>query len=77
MFVNCGRMDGINAGQLKKMLIKSGAAEAQVYDIDIMEKFSFVEVDRSVSEAVLVNMNGAMVNGRRLNVEVSLPRKNH
>ena len=76
MFVNCGRMDRINAGQLKKMLIKSGASESQVYDIDIMEKFSFVEVDRAVSEEVLVNMNGAMINGRRLNVEVSLPRKN-
>lgn len=76
MFVNCGRMDRINEGQLKKMLIRSGASDSQIYDIDILEKFSFVEVDRAVSESVLVNMNGATVNGRRLNVEISLPRKN-
>ena len=76
MFVNCGRMDRINEGQLKKMLIRSGASDSQIYDIDVLEKFSFVEVDRAVSESVLVNMNGATVNGRRLNVEISLPRKN-
>ena len=76
MFVNCGRMDGINAGQLKKMLLKCGANDSNIYDIDVMEKFSFVEVDKTVSEDVLINMNGAMVNGRRLNVELSLPRKN-
>lgn len=76
MFVNCGRMDRINPGQLKKLLIQSGASESQIYDIDIMEKFSFVEVDRVISESVLINMNGATVNGRRLNVEISLPRKN-
>ena len=75
MFVNCGRMDRVNAGLLKKLIIQSGASDDQIYDIDIMEKFSFVEVDRSVSESVLVNMNGATVNGRRLNVEISLPRK--
>lgn len=76
MFVNCGRMDRVSPGHLKKLLIQSGASDGQIYDIDIMEKFSFVEVDRSVSESVLVNMNGALVNGRRLNVEISLPRKN-
>ena len=75
MFVNCGRMDRINPGQLKKLIIKSGAKDSQIYDIDIMEKFSFVEVDRAVSESVLVNLNGASVNGRKLNVEISLPRK--
>ena len=76
MFVNCGRMDRVSPGHLKKLLIQSGASDGQIYDIDIMEKFSFVEVDRSISESVLVNMNGALVNGRRLNVEISLPRKN-
>ena len=75
MFVNCGHMDRVNAGQLKKLILKSGASENQIFDIDIMEKFSFIEVDRAVSESVLVNMNGATLNGRRLNVEISLPRK--
>ena len=75
MFVNVGRVDRCKHEQLEKLIKDCKVSADQIYDIDILEKFSFIEIDEACSDDVLLFMNGAVVNGRRLNVEISLPRK--
>ena len=70
-----GRVDRCKHEQLEKLIKDCKVSADQIYDIDILEKFSFIEIDEACSDDVLLFMNGAVVNGRRLNVEISLPRK--
>ena len=75
MFVNLGRLDRVNPGQFRRLLNKCGISDDEIFDIDIMEKFSFIEINNSKVDDVFANLNGTTVNGRRVNAEVSKTRK--
>ncbi|MDU3490917.1 MAG: DbpA RNA binding domain-containing protein, partial [Clostridiales bacterium] len=75
IFINIGRLDHINKGHMEEMLVNCGVPSDKIFDIDIMEKFSFVEVDTAKVDDVLASLNGSMVNNRRVNAEISTPRR--
>ena len=75
IFINIGRLDHINKGHMEEMLVNCGVPADKIFDIDIMEKFSFVEVDTAKVDDVLASLNGSMVNNRRVNAEISTPRR--
>ena len=75
IFLNLGRMDSANPGNIRKLLNNCGVKDNEISDIDILEKFSFVEVDSSKTQNVLSSLNGSVINGRRVNAEISIGRK--
>lgn len=75
LFVNIGRLDRISKGQIQKMLNNCNVENKKIFDIDIMDKFSFVEIDKNLVDNVLEGFNGSFVNGRRVNAEISTPKK--
>ena len=75
IFINLGKMDSIKPVQFKKLLNNCNVNDDEIFDIDILEKFSFVEVDKSKTQNVLSSLNGSVINGRRVNAEISIGRK--
>ena len=75
IFVNLGKMDSIKPIQFRKLLNNCGVNDNEIHDIDILEKFSFVEVDKNKTQDVLTHLNGSVINGRRVNAEISIGRK--
>lgn len=75
MFINVGRLDRVNVNTMRKLLNDANITDEEIYDIDIMEKFSFIEIDNSKVDDVFVAINGIMMNGRRVNTEISNTKK--
>ncbi|MCI5863565.1 MAG: DEAD/DEAH box helicase [Lachnospiraceae bacterium] len=75
MFINVGRLDRVNVNTMRKLLNDANISDDEIYDIDIMEKFSFIEIDNSKVDDVFVALNGIMMNGRRVNTEISNTKK--
>ena len=75
MFINVGRLDRVNVNTMGKLLNDANITDEEIYDIDIMEKFSFIEIDNSKVDDVFVALNGIMMNGRRVNTEISNTKK--
>ena len=75
MFINVGRLDRVNVNTMRKLLNDANITDEEIYDIDIMEKFSFIEIDNSKVDDVFVALNGIMMNGRRVNTEISNTKK--
>ena len=75
MFINVGRLDRVNVNTMRKLLNDANITDEEIYDIDIMEKFSFIEINNSKVDDVFVALNGIMMNGRRVNTEISNTKK--
>lgn len=75
MFINVGCLDRVNVNTMRKLLNDANITDEEIYDIDIMEKFSFIEIDNSKVDDVFVALNGIMMNGRRVNTEISNTKK--
>ena len=75
MFINVGRLDRVNVNTMRKLLNDANITDEEIYDIDIMEKFSFIVIDNSKVDDVFVALNGIMMNGRRVNTEISNTKK--
>ena len=75
MFINVGRLDRVNVNTMRKLLNDANITDEEIYDMDIMEKFSFIEIDNSKVDDVFVALNGIMMNGRRVNTEISNTKK--
>ncbi|MCX8074739.1 MAG: DEAD/DEAH box helicase [Clostridia bacterium] len=72
MFVNMGKLDGFDTGAMRDMLIDDlKVPKNSISDIKVLDKFSFVNIDKEYVDQVLKNMNGKEYNGRDLNLEVS------
>ena len=75
IFVNLGKMDAMSPAAFRKILNDCGLRDEEIYGIDILEKFSFVEVDKSGTREVLTSLNGSVINGRRVNAELSFGKR--
>lgn len=76
LFLTVGRMDKLSPKQLLEFLNdNAGVNREDVGDIDILEKFSFVNVSESVSDEIIKSCSGKRLCGRRLNIEVSKKTK--
>ncbi|WP_411678749.1 DEAD/DEAH box helicase [Clostridium thailandense] len=76
LFLTVGRMDKVNP----KILLQFFNENADVYredvgDIDILQKFTFVDVAEHAVSSIIKNCSGKRLCGRRLNVEISKGKK--
>lgn len=76
LFVTVGRIDRINPKLLLQFFNENaGTNREDIGDIDILEKFTFVDVSERVVDTVIKKCSGKRLAGRRVNIEVSKPRK--
>jgi ATP-dependent RNA helicase DeaD len=76
LFFSVGKKDGLTP----KILInyikdKTRINSSTIGQIDLMENFSFVSVDRNISEKILSKCPGGKINRKKVNVEVANSRK--
>ncbi len=71
-FINLGRKDGLDWMQLKDFLKESlGFGRDDVGKVDVMDTFSFFNVDKSKTDTVLEILNNLELNGRKVSVEIT------
>lgn len=76
LFLNVGRLDKINPRKLVDFFNENAKVKREdVGDIDILEKFSFVNVTEAAAESIMKHCTGKKFAGRKLNVEISTKSK--
>lgn len=77
LFISVGHRDNISPKNILGAIAgETGLSGDDVGEIDIYDKFSFVEVPKEHTKQVLEIMNGAQIKGKRVNVEVAEEPKN-
>ncbi len=72
LFISLGEKDGFyKAAFLEFLLDTSGYAKAQLGKIELMDAYSFVEVDNDIAEAFIAVFNGKKFKGRPIRIEAS------
>lgn len=75
LFISVGRMDRVDPKLLLKFFNSNADVNREdVGNIDILDKFTFVDVVEEVVDDILKNCNGQRLCGRRMRIEVSKPR---
>lgn len=75
LFFSVGRMDRVEPKMLLRFLNDNADINREdVGNIDILEKFTFVDVVEEVADAIIKNCSGKRLSGRRLRIEISKPR---
>ena len=76
LFFSAGKRDGLTIKNLINYIkdnTKVGAS--QIRNVDIMENFTFVNVDEAIHQQVLTKCSGNKINKRKINVEVATGSK--
>ena len=76
LFFSAGKRDGLTIKNLINYIkdnAKVGAS--QIRNVDIMENFTFVNVDEAIHQQVLTKCTGNKINKRKINVEVATGSK--
>ena len=76
LFFSAGKRDGLTIKNLINYIkdnAKVGAS--QIRNVDIMENFTFVNVDEAIHQQVLTKCSGNKINKRKINVEVATGSK--
>lgn len=72
LFINLGKMDGLDAGKFMGMICdRCGVKGDAIGRIDLKGAYSFIEVDKEVSKLVQDNLHGMEYKGRMVRVEVT------
>ena len=75
MFFSQGRMDKINPKSLLNFLRDCGKIDTRlVGNIDIMDKFSFIDVPGNIVDDIVKFCNGKRLNGRKVRIEAAKGR---
>jgi ATP-dependent RNA helicase DeaD len=76
LFFSVGRKDNINPKIFLQFLNETAKVNKEdIGDIDILEKFTFADASERAVDAILKHTSGKKLLGRRVNVEVSKPKK--
>jgi ATP-dependent RNA helicase DeaD len=76
LFLTVGRMDKLTPKQLLEFMSENaGVNKESIGSIDILEKFSFVDIDESAAENVIKNCSGKRFCGRKVKIEISKPKR--
>ncbi|HZJ82864.1 MAG TPA: DEAD/DEAH box helicase [Clostridia bacterium] len=76
LFVPVGRMDRLKPNVLTRFLCSNAQISSDaIGEIDIMEKFSFVDVSPEAVEPILKRCTGKRLAGRRADIQISRPRR--
>lgn len=68
-FINFGKTDCMNVNQLIELINRCVPGKVRIGRIDLMEKFSFFEVEEKEARRVEKSMNGYELEGKRISVE--------
>ncbi|MGC1242140.1 MAG: DEAD/DEAH box helicase [Chryseosolibacter sp.] len=72
LFINLGKMDGLDAGKLLAMICdRSNITREKVGRIDLKGAYSFFEVDQAYSKVVKDHLHGFEFKGRMVRIEVT------
>jgi len=75
LFISLGEKDGFyKAAFLEFLLDTSGHKKAQLGKIELMDSYSFVEVENAITEEFIACFNGKKFRGRAICIEVSSDR---
>ena len=75
LFVTIGRKDNIRPAEMVRIISdETGVPANMIGDINIFEKFAFVEVDQEWADCVIHYMHHSTVKGRRISVEPARSR---
>lgn len=72
LFISVGRRDGLTVKGLLTYIEENASVKgASIRNIDIMENFTFVNVDSGIVEDVMDKCIGGKINKRKVNIEIS------
>ncbi|MCI0751697.1 MAG: DbpA RNA binding domain-containing protein, partial [Flammeovirgaceae bacterium] len=72
LFINLGKMDGLDAGKLLGMICdRCGVSREVIGRIDLKGAYSFFEVDKNHSQRIQDNLQGMEYKGRMVRVEMT------
>lgn len=72
LFISVGRRDGLNPKVLLTFLEDTAKVKGSaIRNIDIMENFSFMNVDKSLVDNIMSKCIGQKINKRKVNMEIS------
>ena len=75
LFINFGKADKMFPNQLIELVNRCVPGKVRIGKIDLLEKFSFFEVEESEARHVMDSMNGYEIDGRRISVEPAQGKK--
>ncbi len=72
LFVTVGKMDNLKPAQIVRFLQNTaGVKKEEIGNIDVLNKFSFVDVNERVVDAITKKCKGQRLNGRKVKIEVA------
>lgn len=75
LFISVGQMDRLKPKVLVRFLCSNAQISSKsIGDIDIMKKFSFVNVNKDVVRPILQHCSGKILSGRRATIQISKPK---
>ena len=74
LFLSVGKIDRVNPKTILNLLNQANVYKEDVGEIDLFDKFSFVDVSERVLTSIMDKCNGKRVNGRRVRIEVAKGR---
>jgi len=75
LFMNIGKKSKVNPKDLLRMFtVEAGIPEKKIVDVDMYDKFSFVEVDSSYVDKAITAIDGSTIKGKRIAIEVAKSR---
>jgi ATP-dependent RNA helicase DeaD len=75
-FINLGRKDDLNPGKLIGLINQQNITNnVEIGQIEILDTFSFFELDKNFTDETITAFTDATFNGRNVNVEITEKRK--
>jgi len=76
VFINVGKMDGLEKGSLLDLIVDFGEIDKKVIGkIDLKGAYSFFELEKGVVDQVMKNFEGVELRGRKVRLELTTPHK--
>ncbi|EQB90160.1 hypothetical protein M918_01370 [Clostridium sp. BL8] len=72
LFMSVGKLDKATPKDIIQFLDDSaGVKSKEIGRIDILDKFSFIDVPESLVDVIISNCNGKKIGKRKVNIEIS------
>lgn len=72
LFLSVGRKDSINVKSLLTFIQDEASVKNhEIGDIDILDKFTFMDVSSSTAEKIINKCSGKKLNRRKVNIEIA------
>jgi ATP-dependent RNA helicase DeaD len=76
LFINLGKKNKISAKDILGAIASEAGLEGRLIgEIDIYDKFSFVEIPNEHAETVISSMRKTMLRGQKFNIDAAVPKK--